>query len=133
MKALSLKTRFAIAMSAVMMLMVAGLTAIALHYAEKELLAVMSGQQLALVSRAADDLDEQLRLAMAALTASAANVPHDALNSTARIRAFLAGRAALQTIFDDVTVVGQNGIVIGDFPANDQRIGLDLASRSYFK
>ena len=133
MKALSLKTRFAIAMSAGMMLLVALLTAIALHFAQRELLAVVSGQQLALVSRAADDLDEQLRLAMAALTATAAHVPLEALDSTARIRTLLAGRAALQTIFDEVTVASVDGIIVGDFPANDRRIGLDLASRSYFK
>ena len=133
MKVLSLKIRFALAMSAVVLVLVGGLAVIALHYAGKDLLTVVSSQQLALVARAGDDLDGKLKLAMDALTATASTMPRDSLESTSRIRSVFAERPALRAIFDDVVIVGHDGIVVGDFPANHQRIGLDLSSRSYFK
>ncbi|MGI9026591.1 MAG: PAS domain-containing protein, partial [Burkholderiaceae bacterium] len=133
MKVLSLKIRFALAMSAIVLALVVGLAAFALHHAKKDLLTEISGQQLALVSQAGDDLDGKLKLAMDALTATAATIPVESLDSTAKIRAVLTERAALRAIFDDVQIMSIDGIIRGDVPSNDKRIGLNVGSRAYFK
>ncbi len=133
MKVLSLKIRFALAMSAIMLMLVVGLAAFALHHAKKDLLTVVSAQQLALVSRAGDDLDGKLKLAMDALTATAASIGPASLDSTASIRAVLMERPALRAIFDDVQITNVEGIIRGDAPPIDQRIGINLGSRAWFK
>ena len=133
MKLPSLKIRFALAMSAIVLTLVVGLAALALHHAKKDLLMVMSGQQLALVSRAGDDLDGKLKLAMEALSATAASIPPASLESTSSMRSVLAERPALRAIFDDLLIVNVDGIVRGDAPPNDLRIGLNVGSRAYFK
>ena len=133
MKSLSLKIRFALAMSAVVLIFVVGLASIALHDARRDLSTVISAQQLALVSRAGDDLDAKLKLALNALAATAATIPHASLDSTAHMRAILWERPALRSIFDDVQIMSVDGIIRGDFPANDQRIGINVGSRAYFQ
>ena len=120
-------------MSALVLVFVAGLAAITLHNARKDLVSLISGQQLSLVARAGGDLDEKLKLAMQALTAVAATIPPASLDSTAHMRSVLYERPALRAIFDDVQIMNPEGIIRADAPPNDQRIGLNVGSRAYFQ
>ncbi len=133
MKALSLKSRFAFAMSCVVLLFVASLAAITLSNARKDLFTVITGQQLSLVARAGDDLDGKLKLAMDALMAVATTIPPASLDSTVHMRSLLTERPALRSVFDDVQIISPDGIIRADAPPIDQRIGLNVGSRAWFQ
>ncbi len=133
MKTFSLKFRFAIVMSIGALALVFGMGAISMHFAEADLLATLSSQQLGLVSRAAEDLDAKLKLATDSLTVSAAAIPPDAFSSDEKFDAFFKQHPSLLQLFDDILVVDSSGIIRTDYPNTPGRLGLDISERSYIQ
>lgn len=134
MKTLSLKLRFSIVVSIGVLALVSGMGAILMHYAQKDLLATLSKQQLGLVSRVADDLDARLKLAMDALTASAGTLPRELLADPDGFTAFHAQHPALLQIFDEIMIVSPAGRVTAAYPqVGGPFIGVDVHERAYFQ
>ena len=133
MKTFGLKFRFAIAMSIGALALVIGMGVVSMHFAQQDLLATLSSQQLGLVSREAQDLDEQLKLASDALLAAGAALPASAIDTPQHFVDFETQNPTLLQIFDAVLVVDRNGIVLADFPVQASRVGLDLGERSYIR
>ncbi len=131
MKTFSLKFRFAIAMSFGALALVIGMGAISMYFAQEDLLSTLSSQQLGLVSRAAEDLDTKLKLAIDTLTATATSLPPDSYETDAKFDAFFAQNTSLLQMFDDLLVLDDKGIIKVDYPTRYDRLGLDLSERSY--
>lgn len=100
MKPLSLKFRFAIAMSIGALGLVTAMGAITMHFAQEDLRATLSSQQLGLVSRTAEHIDDRLRLAVDALAASALAVPRDILARSEDFDTFSSRYPAMLQLFD---------------------------------
>ncbi len=134
MKTLSLKGRLAIAMSSGALALVIGMGAISMHFAEKDLRRTLSTEQLDMVTRVADGLDEDLRGAVEALAASAAVTPVDVAADPDRFKGFYAQYPALLQLFEEVFVIDASGVVTAGYPQKTARVvGLDLGDRAYFK
>ena len=134
MKTLSLKLKISIVVSVGVLALVFGMGAILTHFAQQDLLATLSTQQLRLVSRVADDLDARLKLAMDSLTASAATMPVDVLADPRAFAAFEARQPALLQTFDQLLILDTSGKVTAAYPDDAAGVlGLDLHDRSYFQ
>jgi len=131
MKTLSLKFRFAIGMSIGALALVIGMGALSMHFAQEDLMATLSTQQLSLATREATDLDDQVKLSVDSLTAAAGGIPVEAIASPASFQEFQRHHPMLLQLFDDVLVVDANARVIADYPAGTNRVGLDLSDRAY--
>ena len=131
MKTLSLKTRFAIGMSIGALALVIGMGAISMHFAQEDLMATLSTQQLGLATREASDLDERLKLAVDSLTAAATAIPAGAIVDPDGFRAFESQHPMLLQLFDDLLIVDAKGVVVADYPARPNRIGVDISDRPY--
>ena len=131
MKTLSLKTRFAIGMSIGALALVVGMGAISMYFAQEDLKATLSTQQLELARREANDLDETLKLAVDSLTAAATAIPAEATADAQHFRAFENQHPMLLQLFDDLLIVDAKGLVVADYPSRPDRIGLDLGDRAY--
>ena len=133
MKTFSLKIRFAIGMSIGALALVIGMGAISMHFAQEDLIATVSTQQLGLALREAQDLDEWLKLASDSLAGAAAAMPPEALANADSFRTFQRQHPTLLQLFDDLLVVDVKGTVVADYPARAGRIGLDLSDRRYLQ
>ena len=134
MKTVSLKGRLAIAMSSGVLALVVGMGAISMHFAEQDLRATLSGEQLDMVKRVADGLDEDLRGAVDALAGSAKVTPLDVATDPARFAAFYAQQPALLQLFESVLLVDPSGIVTAAYPQRPASpVGLDVSARPYFR
>ncbi len=132
MKTLSLKLRFSIVVSIGALALVSGMGAILMHYAQKDLLATLSTQQLGLVTRVGDDLDVRLKLALDSLTASAGALPRELLADPAGFSALQAQQPALLQMFDEIMIVSPAGRVTAAYP-QEPFIGIDVHERAYFQ
>ena len=133
MKIFSLKIRFAIGMSIGALALVIGMGAISMHFAQEDLLATLSSEQLGLATRQATDLDETLKLAVDSLTAAATAMPSEAFANPKNFRAFQSEHPTLLQLFDDLLIVDIHSIVTADFPMREGRVGLDLSDRGYLQ
>lgn len=126
----TLKIRFAIAMSIGALLLVVTMGVVTLHYAEADLQASLYSQQDTLVKRAAEDLDDKLKLAMDSLTASANAMPIDVIASQEQFEAFHTARPSLLTLFDSLVIVNARGVVAAGVPKRGLN-NVDLSDRPY--
>ncbi len=133
MNQLSLKFRFAIGMSIGALALVVGIGAISMRSVQHDLIATVSSQQLALVTRAAEDIDARLKLAVDSLAVSAAAMPAEAIAGEGAFIAFEAQHPALLQIFDDLILVEPAGRVMAIFPVKAGAVGLDVGDRPYFR
>ena len=134
MKTPSLKLRFAIVMSISALLLVVGMGALSMRFAEKDLLATLSAQQLGTAARAANDLDEDLRFAVDVLQAAAVAMPAEVMTSEEGFEGFNRQHPALLQVFNGLFVIDPRGIVTTAYPNTVAGlVGLDVAARFYFK
>jgi len=134
MKTLSLKTRFAIVMSIGALALVIGMGAISMHFARDDLLQTLSAEQLDMVSRVVDGLDDDLRSSVDTLAVSASALPRDVVTDPAKFDEFFTRSPALLQLFEQVFILNLKGVVTAAFPHRGfQLIGVDLADRRYFQ
>jgi two-component system sensor histidine kinase/response regulator len=87
-----------------------------MHYLRQDLSQMVSQQQLAVVSRMAQDLDDKLDNNRDVAVRLAKGFPPDLLRSAAATRAYLNARPALLASFDDLLVLTADGGLLADFP-----------------
>jgi diguanylate cyclase (GGDEF)-like protein/PAS domain S-box-containing protein len=129
----SIRAKVTLGASALSLLLITALTALALQSMRRDFARVLEAQQASLVEQVAADLDAKLAEDLDVLTRTAAVLPLDALDSPERLRAFLAPEVALLTLFDDVLVLDATGRIVADVPALDDRAGVSVADRPLFQ
>lgn len=98
---LSLKTKMALAVSLLFLVLIVLLVWGALAFQEKSLKNAIFRQQFALVSSLAANIDDKLGLAHNALITAARQMPPEALLDAELAQGFLDARISLHSVFDN--------------------------------
>lgn len=131
---LSLKTRMALAVSILFVLFAAALAVGTLAYFRREFKQTISGQQFAIVSSIAADIDHNLETAHNALVASAASLPPDLTEDADAAQQYLNGKSSLRSIFDNaIFLFSRDGRLIAESPFLPGRRGKDFSYRDYYR
>ena len=125
---MSLKTKMALAITALVVLLVGLGSAVQLHLAQAQLKQTVADQQFSLVSRVAEEIDQRIQLNLASLARTAAAISPAMLEQPERLQAFLNDKYSLLLLFDDLIVVGRDGRVIADSPVMPERRGTDVSA-----
>ncbi len=125
---MSLKTKMALAITALVVLLVGLGSAVQLHLAQAQLKQTVADQQFSLVSRVAEEIDQRIQLNQASLARTAAAITPAMLGQPEKLQAFLNDKYSLLLLFDDLIVVGRDGRVIADSPVMPERRGTDVSA-----
>ncbi len=107
-----------------------------LSFWEREYKGQILEQQSRLAAALSASVEEKLKLAHAALIASLAHVPREALADADKAQAFLDAQYALLSIFDNgLFLVSKDGTLIAESPfvPGPDRRGRSIAEREYFR
>jgi signal transduction histidine kinase len=131
---MSLKTKLALAMSALFVLFVTVVAWVALHFFEREFTSTVTAQQYAMVSALADSIDEKLAIAQKSLLAASERLPPEAVVSPEEAQRFLDERVTLHATFDKaIFILDPKGRAIAASPYVPGRRGTDLSAREYYR
>jgi signal transduction histidine kinase len=130
---LSIKTRVALAATAVSIALLVIVNAVQTRYLREELVHTFSGEQFALAARAASELDSKLATYKQILAANAAVLHAEQLASADGVRAHFKSRPAVFAAFDDLLVFAPDGHMLADMPAVPGRMQVNLAGSDFFK
>jgi PAS domain S-box-containing protein len=134
MKTLRLKTKLALAVSLLFVLVIVFIASVALTYLEQSFRQNIAGQLFALVSAQADHIDDKLRMAHDVLSAEARKVPPAAIGDSEQAQRFLDARAALLTMFDNgLFLISRDGRLIAESPYLPDRRGYDYSAKEFFR
>ncbi|MBX9905073.1 MAG: diguanylate cyclase [Burkholderiales bacterium] len=101
-------------------------------FLQKDLSAVVEGQQLALASYVARDIDDKMVQRRALLERLAANLPPDLLKQPEQLGAWLKEHFEYQPLFSaGLFVTDARGIALADYPVLPGRVNTDYADRDY--
>ncbi len=131
---ISLKSRVALAMTAVFAGFVGILALLGLRHFEIEFRSSLHRQQYTLVSSLARSIDEKLSLTQDALVASTRHLPYAALADPELAQQRLDSMAALHSIFDNgLLLISPDGRLIAESPFKPERRGRDTSFREFFQ
>jgi PAS domain S-box-containing protein len=128
----SIKSKAALVTTAGVLLLFTAFAAFEIQRIRVEMQAMLGAQQLTLISRLADELDDKIMAAHRALIVTAEATPPDALDNLAALERRLLDQPGYRSLFDDVFVIGRDGRVLIDLPAR-QRRGIDVHDRDYVR
>jgi diguanylate cyclase (GGDEF)-like protein/PAS domain S-box-containing protein len=94
---------------------------------------LISLQQYSLVERMARDIDAKFETGERALAGTAAYIDEKDLADPAKLRREFQEHPAWMALFDDLLVLGPDGIGIVDFPEVAGRAHVDASDREYFR
>ncbi|HIJ86189.1 MAG TPA: response regulator [Desulfuromonadales bacterium] len=101
------------------------------RYSSRELIL---GQQFAMVSREAHNLDGHLKQAQAVLIAAGSSIPPALKKDSSTVEAWLATHLATRAIFSSsLFLLDNSGVMLGAVPARPKDYGASFADRDYFK
>ena len=106
----------------------------ALRYLESRLEETISRNQLTLLTKIAEQIDEQIALARATIIRAAAEIPPDSLRDSDLAQEILERRVAvIRTIFDNgIFLFSADGKMVAETPYLPNRRGKDYSFRDYF-
>jgi diguanylate cyclase (GGDEF)-like protein/PAS domain S-box-containing protein len=107
-------------------------SSIQLTYVKQEMKSVLAAQQRAFVARVADEVDLKLKAHLDLIEGRARTVPPGMVADPALLQAWLAERASLQALFNDLFIISASGTVLADFPAQNRQ-GMDVSDRDYLR
>jgi PAS domain-containing protein len=118
-------TTFALALLALV-------SAIGMYRIKADMKALLGEQQLTLVSRVAEDIDEKLLTAQTALTAVSRVLRPELVGDPERLEADLTNRPGFLSLFDGMFVISSDGITLVDVPRAGLR-GASVVDREFFQ
>ncbi len=133
MQTISIKLKAALATTGLSLAFIAVATVLVLNEMRTGLREVMTGQQSALVTQTADEIDERLHQDLEIVSRVAATITQAQMRAAPALRAHLEGLPTLSLMFDDVVVMDRDGQVIADVPQLPGRVGVNAADRPYFR
>jgi len=134
MNKLSMKTKMALAVSLLFVVLIVLLAWGALAFQERSLKKAISRQQFALVSSLAASIDDKLALAHNALITAARQMPPEALFEADLAQGFLDARISLHSVFDNgLFLISSAGKLIAESPFLPDRRGRDMTAFEFFQ
>jgi signal transduction histidine kinase len=134
MKSLSMKSKMALAVSALFVVAFAVMALFTISYFERESRKNIFSQQFALSTSFADDLDDKLRIAQRALLAGSARISPDFAENADKAQGFLDNRPTLLSIFDNgIFLISRDGKLIAESPYLPNRRGRDISFRAFYQ
>jgi diguanylate cyclase (GGDEF)-like protein/PAS domain S-box-containing protein len=132
-KPLSIKSRVALIAGAGLLALLVLVSVIQLVLFRIELRQVLESQQLTLVSRVADGIDQTLLLRLNALANLAKSLPSRDLSRPSLVQRNLENRPGLRTEFDALSVIAPNGKFVAAVPYDKGREAITLRDRPWIR
>jgi PAS domain S-box-containing protein len=133
-KHLGLKQKITIAVSVLVVFLVASVGFITFAFFEKQLKAAIAQSQSVLVAGLASQIDKTLVSANNQLIAAALRIPPAALKDSDQAQAFLDSMIGLQRVFDNqISILTPEGKILAETPFVSGRRGFDISFRPYYK
>jgi signal transduction histidine kinase/DNA-binding response OmpR family regulator len=132
MKPLGINVKVALATSITTIVMVAVVTVLQAQRLREDFTKVLFAQQDALVTRTAEELDDKLTALLDVIAHAARKQPRHLLDDPAKLRDWYEERAIL-SMFDDIIVMDATGKIVADVPRMENRVGISVADRDYFR
>jgi diguanylate cyclase (GGDEF)-like protein/PAS domain S-box-containing protein len=107
-------------------------SALEMYRVKADLGELLGNQQMTLVSRMAEEIDEKLTSTHAVLTAMGKALPAEISSSSAQLRKYLEGRAGMQLLFDNLLVFSPRGMTLVDLGATGLE-GTSVGDREFFR
>ncbi len=130
---MSLNTKMALAVSLLTTALLAGMTFSVLSYFERQIKAIVSGQQFTMVTAMADEIDQKITAVQNQLRAVAGTATENSFSSPRSARAFVGRSQSLADLFDSgLLVFGPHGELLhatlaGQGPAREPQLRKLLA------
>jgi PAS domain S-box-containing protein len=129
---LSIKSRAALFTTVGVLLAFAAFSTIEVQRIRGEMQEVLGQQQLTLISRIADALDDRILSTHGALIVTAEAMTPAAFSDLAAAERSLRSQPGFRSLFDDVYLINRDGKVVIDVPVLNRR-GIDVTDRDYYK
>ncbi len=131
--ALSLKTRFALAVGVLILVTAGLLTTASMLVIQRGIENVIGDRQSTLIQQVAAELDDKFKLRTTALTRLALDFGGASGAQPQRLQAMLEQHHSLDALFDNFAIFGLDGEQIANLDRPDSRGKLNVAKRDYFK
>jgi len=128
----SIKTKATLIVTACVVVSLVLVSVIEMYRVKSDLRELLGNQQMTLVSRMADEIDEKLRFAHSALIAVSRAIPVEMSTRPAELRRNFEGRPGLQLLFDNLLVFSPTGMTLLDFGASGLE-GTSVSDREFFQ
>jgi len=133
MVAFSLKTKMSIAVSLLVVALMAGSAFLVISHFHERFTANVGAQQYALLTEMTQDIDDFINDTRQTIVLAANSFPRYAIDNPVLARGKLAESAALHTLFDNgIFLVSPSGTVIAEYPELPDG-GTDFLQREYFQ
>lgn len=134
MKYFSLKTKMALAVSALFVTFVSLISFATLSYFEAEFRNTLAKEQFSLLSSIANNIEEKMKIAQNILVASAEAFPRDAITDPDSAQRFLDAQKGLLSLFDNgIFLLSKEGKLIAESPYRVNRRGRDISYREFYQ
>jgi diguanylate cyclase (GGDEF)-like protein/PAS domain S-box-containing protein len=128
----SIKTKVTLIFTVSVVALLVLVSALEVYRVKADLRELLGNQQMTLVSRVADEIDEKLRSAHAVLIAVSKMVPPEVAGDRSRLRANLQSRPGLQLLFDNLLAFSSSGMTLVDVAGSGLE-GSSVAEREFFR
>jgi diguanylate cyclase (GGDEF)-like protein/PAS domain S-box-containing protein len=128
----SLKTKVTLIVTASVMALLVLVSALEMYRVKADLKELLGSQQMTLVSRVADEIDEKLRSAHAVLIGIARMVPPEIAGDRAQLKKSLEKSSGFQLLFDNLLVFSPAGVTLVDLGKSGLE-GASVADREFFR
>jgi diguanylate cyclase (GGDEF)-like protein/PAS domain S-box-containing protein len=128
----SIKTKVTLIVTVCVVTLLVLVSALEMYQVKTDFREVLGNQQLTLVARMADDIDERLGSAHAVLIGASRTIPREIAGDPAQLRRTLETRTALQLLFDNLVVFSRTGRTLVDFRGTGLE-GTTVSDREFFK
>ena len=125
-----IKAKTALAITIGALAIVTLLTSVQTYFLQQDLKRTIGSQQLSLISRIAEDVDDKLAAIHAAIGALGKALPPHLLRDPEALTRYLTDRPAMLTVFDSLMVIGADGHVIANSNKPELR-GMYFGDRPY--
>ena len=131
-KVRSIKTKVTLIVTACVVSLLVLVSVLEMYRVKADLSEVLGNQQMTLVSRMTEEIDEKLGSTHAVLIAMANVLPAEISNSPAQLRKYLEGRTGAQLLFDNLLVFSITGMTLVDLGATGLE-GTSVGDREFFR
>ena len=134
MKMHSLKTKTAVTVSLLAVLLITAMASFIFSYFEATFKETIANQEFILVAGMAQEIDNKLEIAHSSLIAISKTVSPAIIDDPDAAQAFLDSKAGIKTIFDNrIFLFSSEGDIIAESPFEPGRRGRSFAHREYIK
>ena len=128
----SLKTKVTLIVTACVVSLIGVVSALEMYKVKADLSGLLGNQQMTLVSRVADEIDDKLKFAHSLLIGMAKAIPAGIAGNPALLRKDLQARIGLQLLFDNILVFSPAGATLLDFRSSGLE-GSSVGDREFFR